>query len=260
MPSTNVYAVQLDIVWEDKAANFRKVESLVAAAAPTAGSRGVLPEMFSCGFSMNLAITRQDANLEDETFLAGLARKHGVYIAAGVVSRGAGEMGKNEAVIFSPEGKLLARYAKIHPFCLGGEAQGHERGTEIVTCNWGGFVVAPFVCYDLRFPEIFRAAALKGADLFVVMALWPVKRQQHWLTLLQARAIENQAYVVGVNRVGREPELLYAGRSVVVDPHGVIIADAGEREHVLSAVIEPEVVTSWRRDFPALRDAHWPVS
>ena len=260
MPAPNVYAVQLDIVWEDKAANFRKVEEMVTAAAPAAGSLVVLPEMFACGFSMNLAVTRQSEDREDEAFLADLARKRGVFVAAGVVSAGATEMGRNEAVVFSPEGQLHARYAKIHPFSLGGEAQGHERGTEIVTFPWGGFVVAPFVCYDLRFPEIFRAAARKGADLLVVMALWPVRRQQHWLTLLQARAIENQAYVVGVNRVGREPELLYAGRSVVIDPHGVIIADAGEREHILSSLIEPEVVTSWRRDFPALRDAHWSAS
>jgi len=257
MPSPTVYAVQLDIVWEDKATNFRKVEALVTGAAPAAGSLLVLPEMFACGFSMNLAVTRQGEDREDEAFLADLARKHGVFVAGGVVSQGTAEKGRNEAVIFSPEGKLLARYAKIHPFSLGGEAQGHERGREIVTCEWGGFVVAPFVCYDLRFPEIFRAAARKGADLFVVMALWPVKRQQHWLTLLQARAIENQAYVIGVNRVGTEPGFVYAGRSVVVDPHGMIIADASERECVLAASIELDVVTSWRRDFPALRDAHF---
>lgn len=260
MPSPNVYAVQFDIVWENKAANFRKVEALVEAAEPAPGSLVVLPEMFACGFSMNLAVTRQCAEREDEAFLSGLARKHGVFVAGGVVSCGTGEMGRNEAVVFSPEGNVVARYTKIHPFSLGGESKGHEAGTEIVTFEWGGFVVAPFVCYDLRFPEIFRAAARKGANLFLVIALWPVKRQQHWLTLLQARAIENQAYAVGVNRVGREPELLYAGRSVVVDPHGVIIADAGEREHILPATIEPEIVHAWRRDFPALRDAHWPLS
>jgi predicted amidohydrolase len=213
--------------------------------------------MFACGFSMNLAVTRQDAACEDETFLAALARKDGVFVHGGVVSPGVGQMGRNQAVVFSPEGRLVARYTKIHPFSLGGEAQGHEAGTEIVTYPWGGFVVAPFVCYDLRFPEIFRAAAKQGANLLVVIALWPVKRQHHWLTLLKARAIENQAYVVGVNRVGREPEYSYAGRSVVVDPHGFIIADAGERECVLTAALEPEVVTDWRRDFPALRDAHW---
>jgi len=260
MPAPNVFAVQFDIAWEDKAANFRKVEALLESASPTAGSLVVLPEMFASGFSMNLAVTRQSAEREDETFLAGLARQHGVFVAGGVVSPGAGGMGRNEAVVFSPDGNLAARYAKIHPFSFGGEAQGHEAGTEIVTFDWGGFVVAPFVCYDLRFPEIFRAAARQGANLFVVMALWPVKRQQHWLTLLQARAIENQAYVVGVNRVGRDPEFLYSGRSVVVDPQGVIIADAAEREHVVPAVLEPEVVSAWRRDFPALRDAHWPLS
>ncbi|MEI9895449.1 MAG: carbon-nitrogen family hydrolase [Chthoniobacter sp.] len=260
MPAPNLFAVQLDIVWEDKAANFRKVEALLAAASPAARSLVVLPEMFATGFSMNLAVTRQGEKREDEAFLAGLARKHGVFVTGGVVSRGTAEMGRNEAVVFSPEGNLLARYAKIHPFSLGGEAQGHEAGTEVVTFPWGGFLAAPLVCYDLRFPEIFRAAARQGANLFVVMALWPVRRQQHWLTLLQARAIENQAYVVGVNRVGREPELLYAGRSVVVDPQGVIIADAAEREQILSATLDPEVMSAWRRDFPALRDAHWPLS
>jgi predicted amidohydrolase len=110
----------------------------------------------------------------------------------------------------------------------------------------------------LRFPEIFRIAARGGADLFVVMALWPVKRLQHWLTLLQARAIENQAYVVGVNAVGTDPNYTYAGRSVVVDPQGVIVADASIREQVLTAALDPEIVAAWRRDFPALRDAHWP--
>jgi len=257
MSAMNVFAVQFDIAWEDKPANFRKVKSLLDAATPTPGALVVLPEMFASGFSMNLAATRQGLEREDECFLAGLAREHRVFVAGGVVSHGAGAMGRNEAVVFSPDGALTARYAKIHPFSLGGEAQGHEAGAKIVTFAWGGFVVAPFVCYDLRFPEIFRAAARDGASLFIVMALWPVKRQQHWLTLLQARAIENQAYVVGVNRVGAEPEFSYAGRSVVVDPHGVIIADAGERECILATAVEPDIVTAWRRDFPALRDAHW---
>ena len=253
----NLFAVQFDIAWEDKAANFAKVDALIAAASPPPLSVVVLPEMFATGFSMNLAVTRQTPEREDEAFLTALARRHQVTVIGGVVSPGDGEMARNESVAFSPDGVLLARYAKIHPFSLGGETVHHERGTNIVTFEWGGFVVALFVCYDLRFPEIFRAAAQRGANLFVVIALWPVKRQQHWLTLLQARAIENQAFVVGVNRVGNEPQFVYAGRSVVVDPHGVIVADAGEQERVLAVALDVEMAAAWRRDFPALQDAHW---
>ena len=252
-----ISAVQFDIAWEDKAANFSRVRALLADAPPAPGSLIVLPEMFATGFSMNLAITRQSDAREDENFLAEVAREHRAFVIGGVVSAGDSDLGRNESVAFSPAGELLARYTKIHPFSLGGEAQGHEAGRDVVMFTCGGFTVAPFVCYDLRFPEIFRAAAHRGANLFVVIGLWPVKRVHHFLTLLQARAIENQAYVVGVNRVGSEPQYTYPGRSVVVDPHGIIIADAGEQERVLETTLDLETVESWRRDFPALRDAHW---
>ena len=181
----NVAAVQLDIVWEDKAANYSRVRMLLAGSPPAPGSLIVLPEMFASGFSMNLGVTRQTDAREDETFLAALACEHRAFVVGGVVSRGDGGMGRNESVAFSPAGELLARYAKIHPFSLGGESVGHESGREIVTFDCAGFTAAPFVCYDLRFPEIFRTAAHRGANLFIVIALWPVKRQHHWLTLLQ---------------------------------------------------------------------------
>jgi omega-amidase len=254
-----INAVQLDIAWEDKAANFARVRSLVTEAEPAPDSLIILPEMFATGFSMNLAVTRQSAAREDETFLAELAREHGAFVLGGVVAPGKGALGRNDAVAFARTGEMLARYTKIHPFTLGGEAQVHEAGTEIVTFAWQGFTVAPFVCYDLRFPEIFRAAVQRGANLFAVIALWPVKRQQHWLTLLQARAIENQAWVIGVNRVGTDPQFTYAGRCVVINPHGIVIADAGEGEGVLRATLDLESVLAWRRDFPALRDARWKV-
>src|SRR5215213_7264006 len=140
----NRFALQLDIVWEDKQANFRKAEALLERAAPPPGSLVVFPEMWATGFSFNLAATSQSAAGEDEQILAELARKHRVYVTGGLVSTGPGTQGRNEAVAFSPEGALLARYAKIHPFSLGGEAQCHECGGEIVTFPWAGFVVAPF--------------------------------------------------------------------------------------------------------------------
>jgi predicted amidohydrolase len=117
--------------------------------------------------------------------------------------------------------------------------------------------VAPFVCYDLRFPEVFRSAVRKGAQVMAVIANWPAKRVEHWVTLLKARAIENQAYVIGVNRVGTDPKLTYPGRSLIVDPHGNVLADGGDKEAVIRAEIDAGVVDAWRRDFPALRDMHW---
>jgi predicted amidohydrolase len=256
----NVFAVQLDIIWEDKRANFERLRRLLRGARPPADSLIVLPEMFSTGFSLNLDATRQDQRREDESFLSEIAAEYRCCVIGGVVSPGDNGRGLNQSVAFSSQGELLARYTKIHPFTLGGESTCHARGSEVVTFMANGFQVAPFVCYDLRFPEVFRAAAARGAQLFAVSALWPVKRQQHWLTLLQARAIENQAYVIGVNRVGTEPQFYYAGRSVVVDPHGIIIADAGEQEGIINAQIDVDKVNAWRRDFPALRDAHWPAA
>ncbi|HTL28529.1 MAG TPA: nitrilase-related carbon-nitrogen hydrolase, partial [Tepidisphaeraceae bacterium] len=119
---------------------------------------------------------------------------------------------------------------------------------------WTDFTVAPFVCYDLRFPEIFRRAVRKGATLMTVIANWPEARINHWLTLLQARAIENQCYVIGINRCGFDPQLRYPGRSVVVDPHGVIIADAGHQQRVLIADLDPKLVETTRTKLPFLSD------
>ena len=115
--------------------------------------------------------------------------------------------------------------------------------------------IAPFVCYDLRFPELFRSvAATHRPDLFVVIASWPEKRLTHWLRLLQARAIENQAYVVGVNRVGADPFYQYPGRSVIVDFNGEFLADAGDKEGCIQAAIDLEVLRKYRQGLPFLDD------
>jgi len=119
---------------------------------------------------------------------------------------------------------------------------------------WQSFQVAPFICYDLRFPELFRASARRGAQLFAVIANWPLTRAQHWITLLQARAIENQAYVAGVNRCGRDPKLGYNGRSLIISPQGDILADAEDKECVISAELDLAGLLAWREKFPALQD------
>ena len=118
----------------------------------------------------------------------------------------------------------------------------------------GGAAVCPLVCYDLRFPELWRVAALAGAEVFTIGASWPEARQAHWRALLIARAIENQAYVVGVNRVGRDPSHQYRGGSMIVAPGGEIIAEAGREPTVVDAELDPEALRRWREEFPALQD------
>lgn len=251
----NIHALQLDSVWEDKAANFVKVRAFLEATPPPSGSLIVLPEMFGTGFTCAVDISAEPEGGETEVFLQSLAAQYQGCVLGGVVTRGSAGKARNQALAVAPDGKVLARYTKMRPFSMGGEADVHVRGTTPVVFQWSGFKIAPLVCYDLRFPEVAREAVRMGAQVLVYMAAWPVKRFQHWITLLQARAIENQAYVIGVNRTGTEPQFSYNGRSLVVDPHGVIIADAGEREHSISTPIEQAVVTDWRAQFPGLRDA-----
>ena len=253
----NIICCQLDIVWEDKGANLAKVQKLLAQANPVAGSLVVLPEMFATGFSMNVTGICEGTPPEVELFVGETARRQRVFLLAGVVNRGPDGRGRNEAVVFGPDGQLVARYAKIHPFSCGGETQHYAAGSELATFDWSGCRVAPFICYDLRFPEIFRSAVRRGTQLFAVIANWPAKREHHWVALLQARAIENQAYVVGVNRCGSDPQQAYGGRSLVVDPQGQVVLDAGAGETVVSADVDLEALRAWRRDFPALRDMRW---
>ncbi len=250
-----VLACQLDIVWENPETNCQAVAALLAAAAPPKGSLVVLPEMFSTGFSMNLAATAEGPERATERFMAATAARLGVCLVGGVVRRDPpAVLGLNQAVAFGPDRGELARYSKIHPFSFAGEDRYFARGSDIVTFGWGGFALAPFVCYDLRFPEVFRIATRAGANLLVVIANWPAAREAHWLTLLAARAIENQAYVIGVNRCGRDPNAAYAGRSRVLDPSGRVIAEAGEEVAVLGADLDLEALLAYRRGFPVLAD------
>jgi len=250
----NIAAIQLDSVWEDPRANFAKVERLLSASPPPHGSLVVLPEMFATGFSLDLSKTAHGDSRGTEDFLRTVAMRHRSTVLGGVINPGSNGLGRNESVTFAADGTLLARYVKQRPFSGAGESEIHEAGREAILFRLGEFTVAPFVCYDLRFPELFRETARRGADLFTVIAAWPVKRIEHWLTLLKARAIENQAFVIGVNRTGREPRFDYCGRSVVVNPHGEIVADAGSGETILTASISHAEVASWRAEFPALRD------
>jgi omega-amidase len=249
-----VFCCQHDIVWERRGPNHAKVKALLAAANIPCGSLVLLAEMFACGFSMNVPAITEGAAQETEKFLADTARELGLCLLGGLVANSASGRGRNEAVAFSPEGREVARYCKTQPFTPGGEAAAYEAGTGPILFNWGGCQVSPFICYDLRFPELQRPAARAGAQLMTFIASWPDARLAHWVKLLQARAIENQCYVAGVNRIGSDPRFHYSGRSLIVNPMGEIIADAGDHEGVIGAEIDLAALEAYRRDKPFLAD------
>jgi predicted amidohydrolase len=249
------YLVQMNSAWEDKPASIAKARQLIEAAKPVADSLIVLPEMFATGFSIETKITAEPEVGLTEQFLIEMACEHRCAVIGGLVTQDAEGCCRNQSLFITPEGHVLGRYSKNQPFSLGGESTVHTAGKGVTIIEWQGIKIAPLICYDLRFPELAREAVKAGAELLVFIAAWPIKRVQHWITLLQARAIENLAFIIGVNQCGTDPSFTYPGRSLVVDPHGVIIADAGDHEHVLRAEIDPAILHAWRGQFPALRDA-----
>lgn len=252
----DISLLQLNSVWESPGANFRKVEKILAENPPKPGALLILPEMFATGFSLDLSKTCEGTAVGTDDFLKGLAEKHKIAVLAGTVRMGGDGLGRNEAVAFGPDGAQLTRYLKQRPFSGAGEEMAHERGYEGSVFTWGGMRMAPFICYDLRFPELFRGGAKGGAEAFVVIAAWPKQRIEHWAALLKARAIENQAYVIGVNRTGDEPSMSYCGRSLVVDPRGEVVIELGEDEQAAHATIDAKLPGEWREEFPAYRDFH----
>ncbi len=249
-----IYGLQIDSVWENKAANHDKVSALLDRAKPEAGSLVVLGEMFASGFSMNAAAIHDSDSHETQDFLSRKAAEYKVFLLGGVVTKDVSGLGRNESVVYSPEGKEIARYCKLQPFTLGGEKANYVAGNDVCLFNWQDFTVASFICYDLRFPELFRVAAKRGANLITVIASWPDVRVDHWVTLLKARAIENQAYVIGINRCGNDPKLYHSGRSSIFDPSGKLLADAGSEEGWIEAEVNLKSLLDFRGQLPFLED------
>lgn len=249
-----IYCVQHDIAWEERRPNFVRVEAMLAAAKPERGSLVLLPEMFASGFSLNVPAIREGRDRATERFLGKMAKQFGIFLLGGLVTTKTNGKGSNQCVVYDPSGVEIARYTKLQPFTFGGESAKFDPGRGVTLFDWQGFKVSPFICFDLRFPEHFRAAAKRGAQVITVIANWPVARIEHWVTLLRARAIENQAYVAGVNRCGVDPTLRYNGRSLIVSPKGEILADAGNGESVICAELNAEELMIYRRDLPFLAD------
>jgi len=249
-----VAVLQHDIVWDDREANFARLAPQLESAAAAGARLAVLTETFSTGFGRGDRIAEPEGGPSSQ-FLGKQAAANAMWVCGScpeVPADSPGGRPFNTLVLADPNGEVH-RYRKIHPFTFSGEHEHFNPGTEFVTVQVEDLRVSLFVCYDLRFADEFWKLA-PDTDAYVVPANWPESRRQHWMALLQARAIENQAYVIGCNRVGEGGGLTYSGDSRIVDPLGEIVASASQTEALLVADVTAERVADVRARFRFLQD------
>jgi omega-amidase len=246
---------QMDIVLGKPDENVAKVRELTAEAARRGSQLVLFPELWSTGYALDRAAELADApNQGSFAEMATLAQEHGIHVGGSCLARLGEARYSNMAALFGPNGKALAHYSKIHLFRLMEEDRFLTAGDRPVCAAtpWGTVGLA--ICYDLRFPELFRAYALAGARMVLLSAEWPNPRRAVWETLLRARAIENQLYVVACNRVGTSQESSFFGRSCIIDPWGETVISADEQEILATAEIDLDNVDEARAKIPAFKD------
>lgn len=250
-----VSLAQMDIVVGQVDDNLAKARAMVAEAAHRSSELIVLPELWSTGYDLENAAGHA-SNLETGIFsrMAALAAEHNIHVAGSCLSvLGPGKFG-NTLACFGPDGNRLGAYSKVHLYRLMQEDRFLTAGqqTSVIKLPWG--IAGLAICYDLRFPELFRKYALQGATMVIVPAEWPRPRIAHWRTLLRARAIENQMFVVACNRVGESTTDQFPGHSAVIDPWGRAVVEGGEDEMLLTADIDLEEVRKFRSKIPIFED------
>ncbi len=251
----HAHLIQLDIAWEDKRTNHARVQTLLESCNLTRGDLIVLPELFDVGFTLNTQIAKDHDNAT-LGFLQSLADDTGcmVHGSRATIEPDASHAFNNATICAPSQDTPICEYAKIHPFSFGRESESYVGGDSLKQYAWNNLNVCPAVCYDLRFPELFRLGVKSGAHVFVLGANWPSHRQEHWRTLSIARAIENQSFMLSANRCGNDPHLPYAGGTIAIDPKGTILGELDQTESILSVEIDPRVLHEWRTTFPALKD------
>jgi predicted amidohydrolase len=224
--------VQYSPLWENKEGNKEKIALMMSNAEKT--DLLIFPEMTLTGFTMKPSRFAEDMDGGSICFFKTIAADYRTNVIAGVIEA---EDKKffNTLVHVNKEGELVSKYRKIHPFSYSDEDKNYSRGEKTVVTGIDGWKAGLSICYDLRFPELFRYYAVERVSLIINIASWPDTRIEHWKALLKARAIENQCYMVGVNRVGEDPGLTYSGYSSIYDPMG---------EEVLSVVSEEKIITT----------------
>lgn len=244
--------LQYSPVWEDKEANKQKILSFVEKAEDKFELL-ILPEMSLTGFTMNSEQFAEGIGGDTFRFFSALAQEKSFDVFVGIIERGK-QKPFNTLLHINSKGKLVKLYRKVHPFSFSKENIHYNAGSKPVTTKIKKYLIGLSICYDLRFPELYRKYAKKRAHLIVDIANWPDTRIEHWRTLLKARAIENQCYVAGVNRIGDDPKLHYNGCTSFYDPMGNLLAELVEEEKLLVVDMNKNYVSEVREKFPFLDD------
>lgn len=258
--SVTITLVQMDCALGKPAANFARAETMIAQAAQRGSDLVVLPELWSTAYDLEHAaahaspLARRAGEPGWFGRLAALAQTYGVWLTGSLLEAQPDGRFYNCMALYAPDGSLAAVYRKIHLFRLMEEEiyLGPGQESTLVDLPWGKTGLA--ICYDLRFPELFRGYALQGAQLMVLPAEWPHPRRAHWRTLLRARAIENQCFVAACNRVGSSKGSAFFGASAVIDPWGEMLVEGGEAEMLLTVTVDLGQVDAVRRKIPVFAD------
>nr|WP_294680418.1 carbon-nitrogen family hydrolase [uncultured Anaerotignum sp.] len=244
---------QIDMGFEEKEKAMALCSRLLAEAKEKNVDFVVFPEMTLTGFTLNPeAYAEERASSQTMAFFREEAKKNHVAICYGLPVRENG-VNTNHCILVDENGTELADYAKIHPFSFGAEAKHYVGGDALQLCKIKGVPVSPLICYDLRFPEPFQIAS-EQAHIITVIASWPTPRREHWMTLLKARAIENQCFLIGVNRSGEGGGLSYIGDSMVVSPTGEVLAHVEGGNGLTIADLDLSEVSAYRQSFPVKAD------
>ncbi|GAA3405035.1 carbon-nitrogen family hydrolase [Paenibacillus hodogayensis] len=252
-----VAVVQMDVAIGEPDINFAKLSELLeeCVGAERKPDLIVLPEMWNTGYALDRIHTIADPQGERTIrFVSEFCRNHKVNVVAGSVAELNGDRVRNTAFAIDREGNVAGEYSKIHLFRLMDEEKYLHAGDRLGSLKVDGVPAGMMICYDIRFPELTRKLALGGAKLLIVPAEWPHPRLHHWRTLLTARAIENQMYVIACNRVGTSGTTSFFGHSLIIDPWGEILAEGDEAERVIAAEIDLSVVDKVRSTIPVFAD------
>ncbi len=254
MGKMKVALVQYSPEWEKPERNAEKLYAMLDDADLSDVDLLVFPELTLTGFTMNTKKFAEEIDGISFRFFIAVAVKFKTDVLGGVIEKDNGKI-HNALLHVNKQGLIMARYAKIHPFSFANENKYFDSGNEPVITEAGKTKIGLSICYDLRFPELYRIYAMRGAEIIVNIANWPVTRIEHWNLLLRANAVFSQAFIVGVNRTGKDPFNEYNGNSAIVNPAGKAITETASGEKVIIAEIDAEEAKEYRAKFPFLKDA-----